>query len=150
MSVFSVGIFAHSRHLYNSPSFYDILYTEKRALERLTSNLAWFSYTAVHLWHGHRYCLGYCSDMRTEVNGNIGHPSLYGLLCTFLFNNNNNTFISYIKYTNITLPANSKANRGRWCVDGLRFITIVEVKKDHIYNKIKRVSHGKKKNRKEK
>ena len=39
------------------------------------------------------------------------------------------------KYTNITLPANSKANRGRWCVDGLRFITIVEVKKDHIYNK---------------
>ena len=24
--------------------------------------------------------------------------------------NNNNIFISYIKYTNITLPANSKAN----------------------------------------
>ena len=38
-------------------------------------------------------------------------------------NNNNNIFISYIKYTNITPPANSKANRGRWCVDGLRFIT---------------------------
>ena len=37
--------------------------------------------------------------------------------------NNNNIFISYIKYTNITPPANSKANRGRWCVDGLRFIT---------------------------
>ena len=36
---------------------------------------------------------------------------------------NNNIFISYIKYTNITPPANSKANRGRWCVDGLRFIT---------------------------
>ena len=35
----------------------------------------------------------------------------------------NNIFISYIKYTNITPPANSKANRGRWCVDGLRFIT---------------------------
>ena len=48
---------------------------------------------------------------------------------------NNIIFISYIKYTNITLPANSKANRGRWCVDGLRFITIVEVKKDHIYNR---------------
>ena len=31
------------------------------------------------------------------------------------------------KYTNITPPANSKANRGRWCEDGLRFITIVEV-----------------------
>ena len=31
-------------------------------------------------------------------------------------NNNNNIFISYIKYTNITPPANSKANRGRWCV----------------------------------
>ena len=51
-------------------------------------------------------------------------------------NNNNNVFISYIKYTNITPPANSKANRGRWCVDGLRFITIVEVKKEyHNYNK---------------
>ena len=37
--------------------------------------------------------------------------------------NNNNIFISYIKYTYITPPANSKANRGRWCVDGLRFIT---------------------------
>ena len=50
--------------------------------------------------------------------------------------NNNNIFISYIKYTNITPPANSKANRGRWCEDGLRFITIVEVKKkDRIYNK---------------
>ena len=44
----------------------------------------------------------------------------------FNFNNNNynnNIFISYIKYTNITPPANSKANRGRWCVDSLRFIT---------------------------
>ena len=40
-----------------------------------------------------------------------------------MYNNNNNIFISYIKYTNITPPANSKANRGRWCVDGLRFIT---------------------------
>ena len=39
-------------------------------------------------------------------------------------NNNNNIFISYVKYTNITPPANSKANRGRWCVDGLRFITV--------------------------
>ena len=49
---------------------------------------------------------------------------------------NNNIFISYIKYTNITPPANSKANRGRWCEDGLRFITIVQVKnKYHIYNK---------------
>jgi len=31
----------------------------------------------MHLRHGHWYCLGYCSDMRTEVAGNIGHPSLY-------------------------------------------------------------------------
>ena len=38
---------------------------------------------------------------------------------------NNNVFISFIKYTNITPPANSKANRGRWRVDGLRFITIL-------------------------
>ena len=75
--VFSVGIFAHSRHLYNSPSFYDVLHTEKRAQERLTSHLAWFSCAAVYLRHGLRYCLGYCCDMRTEVNGNIGHPSLY-------------------------------------------------------------------------
>ena len=55
-------------------------------------------------------------------------------------NNNNNIFISYIKYTNITPPANSKANRGRWCEDGLRFITIVEVKKKVPFI-IKRVSH---------
>ena len=49
--------------------------------------------------------------------------------------NNNNIFISYIKYTNITPPANSKANRGRWCVDGLRFITKSWSEKVHIYNK---------------
>ena len=30
----------------------------------------------MHLRHGRRYCLGYCSDMRTEVAGNIAHPSL--------------------------------------------------------------------------
>ena len=57
---------------------------------------------------------------------------------------NNNVFISYIKYTNITPPANSKANRGRWRVDGLRFITIVEVKKDHIYNKKESVTEKRK------
>ena len=42
------------------------------------------------------------------------------------------------KYTSITPPANSKANRGRWCEDGLKLITIVGVKKKkkyHIYNK---------------
>ena len=38
-------------------------------------------------------------------------------------NDNNNIFISYIKYTNITPAANSKANGGRWCVDGTRIIT---------------------------
>ena len=31
----------------------------------------------IHLRHGRRCCLGYCSDMRTEVAVNIGHPSLY-------------------------------------------------------------------------
>ena len=31
----------------------------------------------MHLLHGRRYSLGYCSDMRTEVAGNIAHPSLY-------------------------------------------------------------------------
>ena len=30
----------------------------------------------MHLRHGRRYCLGYCSNMRTEVAGNIAHPSL--------------------------------------------------------------------------
>ena len=30
----------------------------------------------MHLRHDRRYCLGYCSEMRTEVAGNIGHPSL--------------------------------------------------------------------------
>ena len=27
----------------------------------------------MHLRHGRRYCLGYCSNMRTEVAGNIAH-----------------------------------------------------------------------------
>ena len=31
----------------------------------------------MHLRYGGRYCRGYCSDMRTEVAGNIAHPSLY-------------------------------------------------------------------------
>ena len=31
----------------------------------------------MHLRHGRRYCLGYCSDMRTEAAGNIAHPSLH-------------------------------------------------------------------------
>ena len=30
----------------------------------------------MHLRHGRRYCLGYCSDMRTEVAGNIAHSNL--------------------------------------------------------------------------
>ena len=63
---------------------------------------------------------------------------------------NNNIFISYIKYTNITPPANSKANQGRWCVDSLRFITIVEVKKYHIYNKKGHSSKTRKKKRERK
>ena len=41
-----------------------------------------------------------------------------GMCRVYLFNNN--IFISYIKYTSITPPANSKANRGRWCEDGLQ------------------------------
>ena len=31
---------------------------------------------SIHLRHGRRYCLGYCSDIRTEVTDNIGYPSL--------------------------------------------------------------------------
>ena len=31
----------------------------------------------MYMRHGRRYCMGYCSDMRTEVAGNITHPSLY-------------------------------------------------------------------------
>ena len=31
----------------------------------------------MYLRHGRRCCLRYCSDMRTEVAANIGHPSLY-------------------------------------------------------------------------
>ena len=34
-------------------------------------------------------------------------------------NDNNNIFISDIKYTNITPPANSKANWGRWSQDDI-------------------------------
>ena len=56
------------------------------------------------------------------------HPQLFLIgnlkkLEELTSNDNNNIFISYIKYTNITPPANSKANRGRWYVDGTRFIT---------------------------
>ena len=38
----------------------------------------------MHLRHSHRYCLGYCSDMRIEVAGNIGHPSVYRLMFPFV------------------------------------------------------------------
>ena len=31
----------------------------------------------MHRSHGRQYCLGYCSDMITEVASNIGHPGLY-------------------------------------------------------------------------
>ena len=31
-------------------------------------------------------------------------------------------FYFILKYTSITPPANSKANQGRWCVDGLSFL----------------------------
>ena len=46
------------------------------------------------------------------------HPQLFlignlKILEELKTNDNNNIFISYIKYTNITPPANSKANRGR-------------------------------------
>ena len=54
-------------------------------------------------------------------------------------NNNNNIFISYIKYTNITPPANSKANRGRWCVDGLRFITNSWSEKVQIFTELQKL-----------
>ena len=30
-----------------------------------------------YLWHSCWYCLGYCSDKNTGINGNIGHPNLY-------------------------------------------------------------------------
>ena len=46
--------------------------------------------------------------------------SLQSLLCVLI------NYLFIFKYTNITPPANSKANRGRWCVDGLRFFTIVD------------------------
>ena len=39
---------------------------------------AWFSYAAdAPVTWPPVYCLGYCSDMRTEVADNTGHPSLY-------------------------------------------------------------------------
>ena len=60
---------------------------------------------------------------RNYVNGQIKRAKVTYYHNAFFNNNNNNIFISYIKYTSITPPANSKANRGRWCVDGLRFIT---------------------------
>ena len=38
----------------------------------------------MHLRHGRRYSLGYCSDMRIEVAGNIGHPSVYRRMFSFV------------------------------------------------------------------
>ena len=38
----------------------------------------------MHLRHGRRYCLAYCSDMRIEVAGNIGHPSVYRRMFSFV------------------------------------------------------------------
>ena len=38
----------------------------------------------MHLRHGRRYCLGYCSVMRIEVAGNIGHPSVYRTMFSFV------------------------------------------------------------------
>ena len=73
----------------------------------------------------------------------IVQSAIQPLGCNGFLINNNNIFISFIKYTSITPPANSKANRGRWCEDGLRINTIVEVKKrkkSTIFT-IKRVSH---------
>ena len=37
----------------------------------------------MHLRYDGRYCRGHCSDMRTEVAGNIAHPSLYPQACEF-------------------------------------------------------------------
>ena len=48
------------------------------------------------------------------------HPQTHNLETTN--NNNNNIFISYFKYTSITPLANSKANQGRWRVDGLSLL----------------------------
>ena len=72
------------------------------------------------LWIGERWNSGACKyrfQYLILVYQLLVYPTIGQLT------NNNNIFISYIKYTNITPPANSKANRGRWCVDGLRFIT---------------------------
>ena len=38
----------------------------------------------MHLRHGRRYYLGYCSVMRIEVAGNIGHPSVYRTMFSFV------------------------------------------------------------------
>ena len=38
----------------------------------------------MHLRHGRRYCLGYRSDMSTEVAGNIAHASLYSRMTATL------------------------------------------------------------------
>ena len=41
------------------------------------------------------------------------------------------TLFSYIKYTNIIPPANSKANQGRWCVDSLRSLHLLSGRNRH-------------------
>ena len=41
----------------------------------------------------------------------------------YFYTTTTSLFLILNNYTNITPPANSKANRGRWCADGARFIT---------------------------
>ena len=56
--------------------------------------------------------------MDLQISKNQIRKVTGGSLFSLATNNNNNIFIYYIKYTNITPPANSKANQGRWCADG--------------------------------
>ena len=72
---------------------------------------------------------------RLNLNSNThsllrrANARIFSFRISYNYTNYNNIFISYIKYTSVRPPANSKANRGRRCEDGLRLITLIEVKK---------------------
>jgi len=54
-----------------------ILFTRKNGDVAASSVNPGSHMALLYLRHGRRYCPGYCSDMRTEVAGNIGHPIFY-------------------------------------------------------------------------
>ena len=75
------------------------LHSCSQPLQTIEESSCWYRYVPRTFFNAHSF--------KTTYRGqNIWNTTKY-----------NNIFISYIKHTNITPPASSKANRGRWYVD---------------------------------